>query len=80
MNTFLSADYWSERYQNNQAGWDLGQISPPIKAYIDQLEDKNLRILIPGCGSGYEGSYLWEKGFTNVHLLDFSSEPIAKLK
>ncbi len=80
MNTFLSADYWSERYQNNQAGWDLGQISPPIKAYIDQLEDKNLRILIPGCGSGYEGSYLWEKGFTNVHLLDFSSEPIAKFK
>ncbi|MEN9997245.1 MAG: hypothetical protein RI922_235 [Bacteroidota bacterium] len=80
MNTFLSADYWSERYQNNQAGWDLGQISPPIKAYIDQLENKDLRILIPGCGSGYEGAYLWNKGFKNVHLLDFSSEPIAKFK
>lgn len=80
MNTFLSANYWTERYQNNQAGWDLGQVSPPIKAYIDQLEDKDLRILIPGCGSGYEGAYLWEKGFKNVHLLDFSSEPIAKFK
>ena len=80
MNDFLSAEYWSHRYENQQHGWDLGQISPPIKAYIDQLEDKNLFILIPGCGSGYEGAYLWQKGFKNVHLLDFSSVPLEKFK
>src|SRR5574343_699810 len=72
MNDFLSPEYWSQRYENQQHGWDLGQISPPIKAYIDQLTDKNLKILIPGCGSGHEGSYLWKEGFRNVHMLDFS--------
>lgn len=80
MNDFLSPDYWSQRYENQQHGWDLGQISPPIKAYIDQLTDKNLKILIPGCGSGYEGSYLWKAGFKHVHVLDFSPNPLALFK
>ena len=72
----LSADYWSNRYQNSEIGWDLRQVSPPLKEYIDQLEDKSISILIPGCGSGYEGEYLFQKGFKNVHLLDFSNEPL----
>lgn len=76
MNDFLSPEYWSQRYENQQHGWDLGQVSPPIKAYIDQLTDRNLKILIPGCGSGHEGSYLWKEGFTNVHVLDFSELPL----
>lgn len=76
----LSKEYWSERYQMNQTGWDLGDIAPPIKAYIDQLEDKSLTILIPGCGNGHEGSYLFEKGFDNVHLLDFAEEPLRAFK
>jgi SAM-dependent methyltransferase len=76
MNDFLSPEFWSKRYQENQIGWDLKQVSPPIKEYIDQLTDKELQILIPGCGLGYEGEYLFKNGFTNVHLLDFSEEPI----
>jgi methyl halide transferase len=76
----LSKEYWSERYQMNQTGWDLGEIAPPIKAYIDQLEGKSLSILIPGCGNGHEGSYLFENGFKNVHLLDFAIEPLRAFK
>jgi len=76
MNDFLSPDYWSQRYENQQYGWDWGEISPPIKAYIDQLMNKALNILIPGCGSGHEGSYLWKEGFKHVHVLDFSELPL----
>ncbi len=76
----LSVEYWSNRYQNSDNIWDLKQVSPPIKEYIDQLKDKTVSILIPGCGSGYEGEYLFQQGFTNVHLLDFSSEPIDAFK
>ena len=76
MNDFLSPEFWSKRYQENQTGWDLKQVSPPIKEYVDQLTDKEIQLLIPGCGLGYEGEYLFKKGFTNVHLLDFSEEPI----
>ena len=76
----LSAEYWSDRYQKSEIGWDLKQVSPPIKEYIDQLKDKSISILIPGCGSGYEGEYLFDQGFANVHLLDFSTEPLDSFK
>ena len=42
---------------------------------MDQLEDKSIRILIPGCGHGHEAEYLHVNGFTNVHILDLSAEP-----
>lgn len=80
MNDFLSPEFWSKRYQENQTGWDLKQVSPPIKEYVDQLTNKELQLLIPGCGLGYEGEYLFKKGFMNVHLLDFSEEPILEFQ
>lgn len=77
---FLSADFWSDRYSQSHTGWDLAEISPPLKAYFDQLSDQSLRILIPGCGFGYEGIYLWKKGYYHVSMLDFASEPIQKIQ
>ena len=74
----LSTEYWSNRYKRDEIGWDLGVISQPIKEYIDKLTDKNISILIPGCGNGYEGSYLFNLGFTNIVLLDFAKEPLDK--
>jgi methyl halide transferase len=68
----LNSSFWTKRYKDQQTGWDLGVVSPPLKAYIDQLENKELKILIPGCGNAYEGTYLWGKGFKNVHLLDYA--------
>jgi methyl halide transferase len=76
----LSKEFWSQRYQESQIGWDLGEIAPPIKAYFDQIEDKNLEILIPGCGNGYEAEYLFRSGFKNVHVIDFAQEPLDNLK
>lgn len=76
----LSAEFWSKKYENQQTGWDLGAVSPPLKAYFDQLTDKNLKILIPGCGRGYEGIYLFENGFSQVHLADFSPLALDEVK
>lgn len=76
----LSTEYWSNRYKRDEIGWDLGVISQPIKEYIDKLTDKNISILIPGCGNGYEGSYLFNLGFTNIVLLDFAKEPLENFK
>jgi len=72
--------YWSERYQNSNTGWDIGYPSTPLKEYIDQLEDKTLKILIPGAGNGYEAEYLWKQGFKNVYVLDISEHPLESLK
>ncbi len=78
MNEKLDAPYWSARYLSGQTGWDIGYAVPALCAYADQLEEKSLRILIPGCGSGYEGEYLHRQGFTSVALLDLAPEPLAR--
>jgi len=76
----LDKTYWSERYEENEIGWDIGAISTPIKKYIDQLKDKNIKILIPGAGNAYEATYLFEQGFKNVTVLDFAQKPLDNLK
>ncbi|MDX1544111.1 MAG: SAM-dependent methyltransferase, partial [Christiangramia sp.] len=49
----MNSEFWSTRYRDNRTGWDIGYISTPLKEYIDQLEDKELKILIPGAGNSY---------------------------
>ena len=72
--------YWSQRYRNQETGWDLGAISPPLKYWIDQLENKELSILIPGAGNAYEAEYLFHNGFKNVFVCDISEIPLKELK
>lgn len=80
MSTYLDANYWQNRYENNQVGWDLGIASDPIVNYINQLTDKNLNILIPGCGNAYEAEYLFKNGFKNVFVIDLAESPLENFK
>jgi SAM-dependent methyltransferase len=72
--TKLSLDqaYWDMRYLKSETGWDIGDISTPLRDYFDQLTDRDLRILIPGCGNAYEAIYLVEKNFSRVSVLDIA--------
>lgn len=79
MNQF-SESYWTDRYKNNEAAWDAGSITAPLKTYVDQLTDKQIKILIPGAGNAHEAEYLFANGFKNVFVLDISEEPIANIK
>lgn len=79
-NKELESQYWSKRYEELSTGWDIGYPSTPLKEYIDQLEDKTLRILIPGAGNAYEAEYLHAKGFKNIFVLDISQLPLKALK
>jgi hypothetical protein len=76
----LDANFWNERYLKAETGWDLNQVSPPIKSYIDQLSDKSVRILIAGCGNAYEAEYLLQQGFTNITLVDLAPALVERLK
>lgn len=76
----LNKDYWEKRYETNETGWDVGKITTPIKEYIDQIENKNLKILIPGAGNGYELDYFLSKGFKNVFVVDFAETPLQNIK
>ena len=68
----MSKDYWNNLYNNEETGWDIGFPSPAIKEYVDQLDNKAMPILIPGCGNAYEAEYLLAQGFTDVTLIDIA--------
>ena len=76
----LNKEFWEQKYKNGEMGWDIGHISTPLKDYIDQLTDKNLKILIPGAGNAYELIYLVENGFSNVFVIDIASQPLEHLR
>ena len=68
----ISKEYWENLYKDNETGWDIGFAAPAIKEYIDQLADKSLSILIPGCGNAYEAEYLLAQGFSDITLIDIA--------
>jgi SAM-dependent methyltransferase len=76
----LDETFWDNRYKSLDIGWDLGEVSPPLKGYFDQITDKSLRILIPGGGNSYEAEYLHKKGFKNVFVIDISNTALDNLK
>jgi len=76
----LGETFWNNQYNAHTTGWDMGEVSPPLKAYIDQVNNKNLRILIPGCGNTYEAAYLLQQEFTDVTIIDIAPTLIAQLK
>jgi SAM-dependent methyltransferase len=76
----LDQDYWEAQYKAKSTGWDLGQVSPPIKEYIDTVKNKNCSILIPGCGNTYEAEYLLQQGFTNITVIDIAPTLVEDIK
>ena len=76
----LNDKFWENKYKTNKIGWDLGEISPPLKTYFNQLTNKDLKILIPGGGNSYEAEYLFQQGFKNVYVIDIAKQPLENLK
>jgi hypothetical protein len=80
MTNKFNQDYWNNRYLQQQTGWDIGNASTPLKEYIEQIADKNLRILIPGCGNAHEAEILLQQNFTNITLIDIAEEAVKAMK
>ena len=76
----LAENYWEERWINEKTSWDIGYSSPAIEEYILQYPNKEASILIPGCGNAYEVEFLWNRGFSNITVLDISTTAVQILK
>lgn len=72
--------YWDQRWREGDTGWDISGISPPLQQYFEQLPDRSISILIPGCGNAWEAAWLLENGFTNITLLDISESLTQRLR
>ena len=78
MNDVSKANFWNECYNDNNTGWDLGKITPVFKDWVDKL-DKKSKILVPGCGNGYDPLYFASLGH-DVVAVDFSEIAVNNIK
>lgn len=78
--TTLNAEYWNQRYLEKDTPWDIGHVSTPLRHVFDHLDDKALRILIPGAGRAHEALYLHRHGFHNVWVCDWAPRAFSFLR
>lgn len=75
-----NTDYWQTRWEEGKTGWDIGYASPPLVEYVEQLPDKSLKILIPGCGNAYEAEAIYQMGFENTYVVDLAPGAFESFK
>jgi SAM-dependent methyltransferase len=71
-------DFWDTRYRDGVTPWDAGGVPPRLLAWLEK-ETSRLRVLVPGCGSGYEVQALAERGH-DVLGIDFSDAALEAAK
>jgi SAM-dependent methyltransferase len=71
-------DFWDTRYRDGTTPWDAGRVPPRLLAWLEK-ETSRLRVLVPGCGSGYEVRAFAERGH-DVLGIDFSDEALEAAK
>ena len=72
-----TAQYWEDIYLEDDAGWDLGGITPIFDSISDKL--KHGKVCIVGCGRGYDAAMFAQKGF-DVTAVDFASSATTALE
>lgn len=75
----LDARYWHQRYTDDLSPWDLGAPSTPLATYLNGLQDRDLRVLIPGAGRSYEAELAHQLGFHKVYPMDLTGAPLEDL-
>lgn len=69
--------FWEEIYLADDAGWDLGGVTPVFESIANQISPGNVCIL--GCGRGYDAIMFAKKGF-DVTAVDFAPSAIKAVK
>jgi SAM-dependent methyltransferase len=69
------AEFWDTRYASGVTPWDAGGVPRRLARWLAS-EAQPLRILVPGCGSGYEVKLFAERAH-DVLGIDFSDEALA---
>jgi SAM-dependent methyltransferase len=72
-------EFWGQRFQTGDMPWDRGGANPQLSAWLEAGALSPCRIIVPGCGSGYEVAILAAAGF-EVTALDYAPEAIARTR
>jgi len=71
-------DFWSVRYAAGKTPWDFGGVPAALKSFLERSSVSG-RVLIPGCGSGYEVQAFHAAGY-DVSAIDFSPAAVEQAK
>ncbi len=74
-----SESFWSNIYQTEKPGWDLGEPSPVLKDLLPRLKIPKSRVLVLGSGPGHDAAYFAEQGHV-VTAVDISPEALKTSK
>jgi SAM-dependent methyltransferase len=69
-------EFWEKRFRENFTPWDAGRVPSSLERFL-QAEPRRLRVLIPGCGSGYEVRAFAEAGH-DVLAVDFAPAAVER--
>lgn len=65
---------WDDRWQKDVTPWDLGEPAPVLLSLFDkgELGDGTGKALVPGCGTGYEVTWIGSHKDWSATGLDLS--------
>ena len=69
-------EFWEKRFRENFTPWDAGGVPAQIKQFL-KAEPRGRRVLVPGCGSGYEVRAFSEAGH-DVLAVDFARAAVER--
>ena len=72
------ADFWTVRYATGRTPWDFGGAPSALRSFLERTPGPG-KVLIPGCGSGYEVQAFNAAGYS-VSALDFSPAAVDQAK
>jgi SAM-dependent methyltransferase len=67
--------FWTKRWEAGKTPWDFGGVPPSLVAFLKRTKTP-YRVLIPGCGTGYEVRAFHEMGH-EVSAIEFSAPAVA---
>lgn len=67
-------DFWNTRFRGGVTPWDAAGVPPQLAVWL-QTKNSPLKVLVPGCGSGYEVRLFAARGH-DVLAIDFSDAAI----
>lgn len=76
--------FWNSRYESGKMPWDFGGVPAALQAYLRRKPrgtnpPVRSRVLIPGCGSGYEIKAFAEAGF-DVTAIDIAPAAVERAR
>ena len=74
-----TSDFWQAKFESNVTPWDRGDASPQLRQWLSSKVLTTCRIVVPGCGSGYEVAVLARSGF-DVTGIDYAPAAIARTR